>query len=117
VETRIEGAAPSTFVLASRLNHLFDITVKSLDPQGRPVRYSTPEVAYAISADPSHPLSISRLTLWQVREGKANPTMEKVRAIAKFFDDHRPAGAPRVTTSWLLALGEVGDPGGEPNFE
>jgi hypothetical protein len=43
--------------------------------------------------------------------------MEKVRAIAKFFDDHRPAGAPRVTTSWLLALGEVGDPGGEPNFE
>jgi hypothetical protein len=117
VETRIEGAAPSTFVLASRLNHLFDITVKSLDPQGRPVRYSTPEVASAISADPSHPLSISRLTLWQVREGKANPTMEKVRAIAKFFDDHRPAGAPRVTTSWLLALGEVGDPGGEPNFE
>jgi hypothetical protein len=63
-------------------------------------------VAAAITEDPSHPISISRVTLWKVREGKANPTMEKVRAIAKFFDDHRPDGAPRVTAAWLLAEGD-----------
>jgi DNA-binding XRE family transcriptional regulator len=102
-----EGAAQPEFVLARRLNHLFNTTVKAVDKRGRPVRYSTPEVAAAISDDPSHPISISRVTLWKVREGKANPTMEKVRAIAKFFDDHRPDGAPRVTAAWLLA--EVDD--------
>jgi DNA-binding XRE family transcriptional regulator len=98
-----EGAAQPEFALARRLNHLFNTTVKAVDKRGRPVRYSTPEVAAAISDDPSHPISISRVTLWKVREGKANPTMEKVRAIAKFFDDHRPDGAPRVTAAWLLA--------------
>ncbi len=98
-----EGAAQPEFVLARRLNHLFNTTVKAVDKRGRPVRFSTPEVAAAISDDPSHPISVSRVTLWKVREGKANPTMEKVRAIAKFFDDHRPDGAPRVTAAWLLA--------------
>jgi len=98
-----EGAAQPEFALARRLNHLFTTTVKAVDKRGRPVRYSTPEVAAAISDDPSHPISISRVTLWKVREGKANPTMEKVRAIAKFFDDHRADGAPRVTAAWLLA--------------
>lgn len=92
--------------LARRLNELFDTAVKSFDKRGRPVRYSTPEVARAITDDPSHNVSISRVTLWKVREGRANPTMEKVRAIAKFFDDHRPAGAPRVTAAWLLAEGD-----------
>ncbi|MBB5897455.1 hypothetical protein [Kutzneria kofuensis] len=101
-----EGAAPPEFALARRLNHLFNTTVKAVDKRGRPVRYSTPEVAAAITEDPSHPISISRVTLWKVREGKANPTMEKVRAIAKFFDDHRPEGAPRVTAAWLLAEGD-----------
>lgn len=98
-----EGAAQPEFALARRLNELFNTTVKAVDKRGRPVRYSTPEVAAAITEDPSHPISISRVTLWKVREGKANPTMEKVRAIAKFFDDHRPEGAPRVTAAWLLA--------------
>ncbi|MFI9383210.1 hypothetical protein [Kutzneria sp. NPDC052558] len=97
-----EGAAQPEFALARRLNHLFNTTVKAVDKRGRPVRYSTPEVAAAITDDPSHPISISRVTLWKVREGKANPTMEKVRAIAKFFDDHRADGAPRVTAAWLL---------------
>lgn len=97
-----EGVAPPEFALARRLNHLFNTTVKTVDKRGRPVRYSTPEVAAAITEDPSHPISVSRVTLWKVREGKANPTMEKVRAIAKFFDDHRPEGAPRVTAAWLL---------------
>lgn len=101
-----EGAAQPEFALARRLNHLFNTTVKAVDKRGRPVRYSTPEVAAAISDDPSHPISISRVTLWKVREGKANPTMEKVRAIAKFFDDHRADGAPRVTAAWLLADGD-----------
>ena len=101
-----EGAAPPEFALARRLNHLFNTTVKAVDKRGRPVRFSTPEVAAAITEDPSHPISISRVTLWKVREGKANPTMEKVRAIAKFFDDHRPEGAPRVTAAWLLAEGD-----------
>lgn len=101
-----EGAAPPEFALARRLNHLFTTTVKAVDKRGRPVRFSTPEVAAAITEDPSHPISISRVTLWKVREGKANPTMEKVRAIAKFFDDHRPDGAPRVTAAWLLAEGD-----------
>ncbi|QUQ65873.1 hypothetical protein [Kutzneria sp. CA-103260] len=108
-----EGAAQPEFVLARRLNHLFNTTVKAVDKRGRPVRYSTPEVAAAISDDPSHPISISRVTLWKVREGKANPTMEKVRAIAKFFDDHRADGAPRVTAAWLLADGD--DESGSPD--
>ncbi|MEV6604523.1 hypothetical protein [Kutzneria sp. NPDC051319] len=100
------GAAAAEHVLARRLNHLFNTTVKAVDKRGRPVRFSTPEVATAITEDPSHAISISRVTLWKVREGKANPTMEKVRAIAKFFDDHRPEGAPRVTAAWLLAEGD-----------
>lgn len=103
MDASAEGVAPPEFALARRLNHLFTTTVKTVDKRGRPVRYSTPEVAAAITEDPSHPISISRVTLWKVREGKANPTMEKVRAIAKFFDDHRPDGAPRVTAAWLLA--------------
>jgi hypothetical protein len=106
VDASSEGAAPAEFVLARRLNHLFNTTVKAVDKRGRPVRFSTPEVAAAITEDPSHPISISRVTLWKVREGKANPTLEKVRAIAKFFDDHRPDGAPRVTAAWLLAEGD-----------
>lgn len=103
MDASAEGVAPPEFALARRLNHLFTTTVKTVDKRGRPVRYSTPEVAAAITGDSSHPISISRVTLWKVREGKANPTMEKVRAIAKFFDDHRPEGAPRVTAAWLLA--------------
>jgi DNA-binding XRE family transcriptional regulator len=106
VDASSEGAPPPEFTLARRLNHLFNTTIKSVDKRGRPVRYSTPEVANAITDDPSHPVSISRVTLWKVREGKANPTMEKVRAIAKFFDDHRPEGAARVTAAWLLAEGD-----------
>jgi DNA-binding XRE family transcriptional regulator len=106
--------APPEFALARRLNHLFNTTVKTVDKRGRPVRYSTPEVAAAISEDPSHPISISRVTLWKVREGKANPTMEKVRAIAKFFDDHRAEGAPRVTAAWLLADGDEPTPAPAP---
>ncbi|WP_148309436.1 hypothetical protein [Kutzneria albida] len=85
------------------MNQLFENTIKSYDRRGRPVRYSTPEVARAITDDPSHDVSISRVTLWKVREGKANPTMEKIRAIAKFFDDNRPENSPRVTAAWLLA--------------
>lgn len=107
-----EDAPVPESALARRLNHLFDTTIKAFDRRGRPVRYSTPEVAQAITDDRSHPVSISRVTLWKVREGKANPTMEKVRAIAKFFDDHRPEGAQRVTAAWLLAEGdEMGDRG------
>lgn len=106
MDTTSEGAAPPEFALARRLNHLFNTTVKAVDKRGRPVRFSTPEVAAAITEDPSHPISISRVTLWKVREGKANPTIEKVRAIAKFFDDHRAEGAPRVTAAWLLAEGD-----------
>jgi transcriptional regulator with XRE-family HTH domain len=105
-----ESALPESTLpesaLARRLNQLFDTAVKSYDKRGRPVRYSTPEVARAITDDPSHTVSISRVTLWKVREGRANPTMEKVRAIAKFFDDHRPDGTPRVTAAWLLAEGD-----------
>lgn len=112
-----KGATQPEFALARRLNHLFNTTVKAVDKRGRPVRYSTPEVAAAISDDPSHPISISRVTLWKVREGKANPTMEKVRAIAKFFDDHRPDGAPRVTAAWLLAEGDAAAADQPPNHE
>jgi hypothetical protein len=103
--SRQDEAAPES-VLARRLNHLFNSTIKGLDKRGRPIRYSTPEVANAISEDPAHGVSMSRVTLWKVREGKANPTLEKVRAIAKFFDDHRPKDAPRVTAAWLLAEGD-----------
>ncbi|MFC0438433.1 hypothetical protein [Kutzneria buriramensis] len=106
-----EGAPLPESALARRLNQLFDTTIKSLDRRGRPVRYSTPEVARAITDDPTHNVSISRVTLWKVREGRANPTMEKVRAIAKFFDDHRPDGASRVTAAWLLA--EADDAAGQ----
>ena len=92
--------------LAERLNDLFaTVTDRSRD---EPHEYTTPAVAQAISDDPAHDTTISRVYLNGLRNGtNTNPTIGVVRAIAKFFDEHRgPDGHP-VSTAYLL--GEEGD--------
>jgi hypothetical protein len=87
---------------ADRLNELF-ATIGQRDGKGRWREFSTPQVARAISEDPSHDTTMSRVYLATLRSGSnINPTIAVVRAIAGFFDAHRaPHDAP-VTASYLL---------------
>ncbi|HWG97770.1 MAG TPA: hypothetical protein VNV66_00215 [Pilimelia sp.] len=88
--------------MAARLNRLF-ATVTWTDSRGRQREYSTPQVARAICDDPSHDTTISRVYLATLRSGaNANPTVAVVRAIAKFFHERRPPGAPPITAAYLL---------------
>jgi hypothetical protein len=87
--------------VAERLNDLFATVMYERD--GRRREYSTPYVAKAISDDPSHGTTISRVYLNGLRNGtNTNPTVAVVRAIAKFFDEHRSPGTPPVTAAYLL---------------
>ncbi|GAA3340551.1 hypothetical protein GCM10020358_28610 [Amorphoplanes nipponensis] len=96
--------------VAARLNQLF-ATITWTDERGRTREYSNPQVARAITDDPAHDTSVSRVYLATLRSGaNANPTVAVLKAIAKFFDERRPAGRPPVTASFLL--GED-DPAGE----
>ena len=87
--------------LAARLNELFaTVTNRS---RGEPAEYTTPAVAQAISDDPAHDTTISRVYLNGLRNGtNTNPTIGVVRAIAKFFDEHRGPVQHPVTTAYLL---------------
>ena len=92
--------------VAARLNELF-ATVTWTDDRGRAREYSTPQVARAISADPAHDTTVSRVYLATLRSGaNANPTVAVLKAIAKFFDERRAAGTPPVTASFLLGEGD-----------
>ncbi|MFI7541935.1 hypothetical protein [Actinoplanes sp. NPDC049599] len=92
--------------VATRLNELF-ATVTWTDDRGRAREYSTPQVARAISDDPGHDTTVSRVYLATLRSGaNANPTVAVLKAIAKFFDERRPAGTPPVTAAFLLGEGE-----------
>ncbi len=87
--------------VAQRLNTLF--ATVTYDKRGRRREYSTPYVAKAISDDPAHDTTISRVYLNGLRNGtNTNPTVAVVRAIAKFFDEHRDPGTPPVTAAYLL---------------
>lgn len=87
---------------ADRLNELF-ATIGQRDANGAWREFSTPQVARAISEDPAHGTTMSRVYLATLRSGSnTNPTIAVVRAIATFFDQHRaPHDAP-VTASYLL---------------
>src|SRR3954451_19885891 len=88
--------------VAARLNELF-ATVTWVDDRGRRREYSTPQVAKAISDDPSHDTTVSRVYLATLRSGaNANPTVAILKAIAKFFDERRPAGAAPITAAFVL---------------
>jgi transcriptional regulator with XRE-family HTH domain len=88
--------------LAKRLNALFAM-VRWTDPNGRQREYSTSEVAKAVTADPSHPVALSRSYLAMLRNGShSNPTLSVLDGLAKFFDDHRPPGTPPITVQWLV---------------
>ncbi|GGN76966.1 hypothetical protein GCM10010112_49580 [Actinoplanes lobatus] len=96
---------PETTV-AARLNQLF-ATVTWVDDRGRAREYSTPQVAAAITDDPSHSTTVSRVYLATLRSGaNANPTVSVLKAIAKFFDERRPAGTPPITAGFLLGEGD-----------
>jgi hypothetical protein len=96
--------------VAARLNELF-AAVTWVDDRGRAREYSTPHVAKAISDDPSHSTTMSRVYLATLRSGaNANPTVAVLKAIAKFFHERRAAGAAPITASILL--GE-NDPAGD----
>lgn len=89
--------------LAERLNSLF-ATARWADAHGRRREYSTAEVANAVTSDPSHSTTLSRSYLAMLRNGShTNPTLSVLEGLAKFFDDHRPPGAPPVTVQWLVA--------------
>ena len=98
--------------VAARLNELF-ATVTWIDDRGRTREYSTPQVAKAITDDPEHDTTVSRVYLATLRSGaNANPTVAVLKAIAKFFDERRAAGTPPVTASFLL--GEHDPAGDDP---
>ncbi|KAA2249553.1 hypothetical protein F0L68_39290 [Solihabitans fulvus] len=87
--------------MASRLNDLF-ATVAYVD-RGRRREYSTPYVAKAITDDPTHDTTVSRVYLNSLRNGSnTNPTISVLRAVAKFFDEHRQPGAAPITAAYLL---------------
>jgi transcriptional regulator with XRE-family HTH domain len=89
--------------LAERLNALFAM-VRWTDAHGRQREYSTADVAKAVTADPSHPATLSRSYLAMLRNGShTNPTLSVLEGLAKFFDDHRPSGTPPITVQWLVA--------------
>jgi hypothetical protein len=105
-----ESAGRSSATVAARLNELF-ATVTWVDDRGRRREYSTPQVAKAISDDPSHDTTVSRVYLATLRSGaNANPTVAVLKAIAKFFDERRSAETAPITASFLL--GEP-DPAGD----
>jgi transcriptional regulator with XRE-family HTH domain len=88
--------------VAARLNELFS-TVTWVDDRGRAREYSTPQVAKAITDDPAHDTSVSRVYLATLRSGaNTNPTVAVLKAIARFFDERRIPGAAPVTASFLL---------------
>lgn len=100
--------------VAARLNELF-ATVTWVDDRGRTREYSTPQVARAITEDPAHETSVSRVYLATLRSGaNANPTVAVLKAIARFFDQRRIPGTRPITASFLL--GED-DPAGADDRE
>jgi transcriptional regulator with XRE-family HTH domain len=104
------GRPPAT--VAARLNELF-AAVTWVDDRGRTREYSTPQVARAITDDPAHDTSVSRVYLATLRSGaNTNPTVAVLKAIAKFFDERRAPGSAPVTASFLL--GEPGPADDDP---
>ncbi|MCD5310242.1 hypothetical protein [Kineosporia babensis] len=87
---------------ADRLNELF-ATIGQRDESGTWREFSTPYVARAISEDPGHDTTLSRVYLATLRSGSnTNPTIAVVRAIAAFFDRHRAAHDAPITAAYLL---------------
>ncbi|MEU0007141.1 hypothetical protein ABZ079_23395 [Streptomyces sp. NPDC006314] len=78
-----------------------------MDERGRRRAYSTPQVAKAISGDPRCGTTVSRVYLATLRSGSnTNPTIAVVRAIARFFDEHRGFDRRPVTAAFLLGEDE-----------
>ncbi|QIZ01827.2 hypothetical protein HEP87_29790 [Streptomyces sp. S1D4-11] len=95
--------------LAERLNALFAAT-RSIDDHGRQREYSTAEVARAVTADTSHPATLSRSYLAMLRNGShTNPTLGVLEGLAKFFDDHRPPGTAPITVQSLVGQDDPED--------
>ena len=106
VNDRRQSAPRPKTTLADRLNELF-ASVTHVDDQGRRRAYSNPYVAKAISDDPAHDTTVSRVYLATLRNGSnTNPTVAVLKAIAKFFDEHREAGTPPITPAYLLGEDE-----------
>ncbi|WP_457518920.1 hypothetical protein [Streptomyces sp. TE33382] len=89
--------------LAEQLNELFAMA-RWTDASGRQREYSTAEAARAITSDPSHSVTLSKSYLAMLRNGShTNPTLSVLEGLAKFFDDHRPAGTASITVQSLVA--------------
>lgn len=92
--------------LAEVLNSWFALTATH-DDSGRHRELSTADVAEAISADPTHDVSISRSYLAGLRNGgQTNPTIAVVDALVRFFRD-RLSGSD-VTVSVAALIGDEG---------
>ncbi|MFD7923601.1 hypothetical protein ACFV3R_30865 [Streptomyces sp. NPDC059740] len=89
--------------LAERLNRLF-AQVCWTDAKGREREYSTAEVAKAVTADPTHPATLSRSYLAMLRNGShTNPSLAVLEGLAKFFDDRRPPRTSPISVQQLVA--------------
>ncbi len=87
--------------LAERLNAWF-ADAATPDAVGRLREPTTSEVAKAISADPSHDVTISRSYLTSLRNGsQTNPTMNVLSAIVRYFQS-RDMSLP-VSVSALIS--------------
>lgn len=94
--------------IAERLNELF--ATVTYERGGRQRTFSTPHVAKAICDDPSHGTTLSRVYLNGLRNGtNTNPTVAVVRALAKFFDEHRPPDSAPITAAHLLGDEDAAD--------
>lgn len=99
--TEDDGTGRIASSLQQRLNDLF--ATITYEHNGRRREYSTPHVARAISEDTSHETTLSRVYLNGLRNGtNTNPTVAVVRALAKFFDEHRAPSTPPITAACLL---------------
>ena len=106
---KAEGDQGQRRSLAERLNTLFAVS-RLTDTHGRQREYSTAEVAKAVTADTSHPATLSRSYLAMLRNGShTNPTLSVLEGLAKFFDDHRPSGTAPITVQSLVAQDDPED--------
>lgn len=94
-----EPARRSTF--ETRLRDLFE-RVTWVDSRGRRRSFTNNYVSETISHDPSHDITVSSNTIDALRNGRnTNPTLNVIRALAKFFNDHRSEDLPEIDPGFL----------------
>lgn len=90
-------------VLVRRLRGLFDRTTY-IDAAGRERRLSSQYVADSVTQDPHHDITLGRTYIDGLRNGRhLNPSLATLKALVKFFNDHRKPDTEPITVGWLAA--------------